>query len=168
VLFLVAYQLPELLARASTDELSEPFQSFEAAVSSIVFLGAAGVFLFTLETRVKRRRVLKAIHELRALAHVIDMHQLNKDPKDPRVESYDTASSPTRDLTHFELSRYLDYCSELLALCGKIAAIYSQALDDGVVLASASEIESLCTGLSRKIWQKINVLKTPPAAPTGG
>ena len=38
------------------------------------------IFLVTLEVRLKRRRALAAIHELRAMAHIIDMHQLTKDP----------------------------------------------------------------------------------------
>ncbi|MCB0336550.1 MAG: hypothetical protein KDD62_09590, partial [Bdellovibrionales bacterium] len=60
--------------------------------------------------------------------------------------------------TTFELSRYLDYCSELLACVGKLAAMYSQHLADPVVLSSVNEIESLATGISRKIWQKLMIL----------
>ena len=62
------------------------------------------------------------------------------------------------EMTRFELHRYLDYCSEMLALLGKIAAVYVQEFDDGVALASAAEIETLTTGLSSKIWQKIGIL----------
>ena len=47
----------------------------------MVLIGAAIFFLVTLETRVKRRRALAALHELRAIAHIIDMHQLTKDPE---------------------------------------------------------------------------------------
>jgi len=38
-------------------------------------------FLTTLESRVKRARALAMIHELRSIAHIIDMHQLTKDPE---------------------------------------------------------------------------------------
>ena len=51
-------------------------------------------------------------------------------------------------------------CSELFSLTGKVAAVYVEAIDDPPVLAAAGEIETLCTGLSRKVWQKINVLQT--------
>src|SRR6267142_1035994 len=85
-------------------------QALEASISSVVFIGAAILFLVTWENRIKRRRALKAIHELRALAHVIDMHQLTKDP-----ESYFAPQTSTgikkRSMTPFELNRYLDYCS---------------------------------------------------------
>jgi len=37
-------------------------------------------------------------------------------------------------MTHFELTRYLDYCSEMLALISKIAAIYVQRSHDPVTL----------------------------------
>ena len=51
--------------------------------------------------------------------------------------------------------RYLDNCSELLAILGKTAALYGQYLQDPVVLATVTEIENLTTNLARKIWQKI-------------
>ena len=61
-------------------------------------------------------------------------------------------------MTAFELRRYLDYCSEMLALVGKLAALYAQAIDDHQSTAAAAEIEDLTSGLSRKIWQKIMIL----------
>jgi hypothetical protein len=123
-----------------------------------VAVGATVLFLITLESRIKRRRALKALHELRAIAHVIDMHQLTKDPERALGIGKDTASSPKRELSPFELTRYLDYCSEMLSLSGKIAAIYAQDFDDAVVVDAVNDIEDLTTGLSRKIWQKISVL----------
>jgi len=63
-----------------------------------------------------------------------------------------------RALTPFELARYLDYCSEMLSITGKIAALYAQDLEDGVVLAAVDEVEDLTTGLSRKVWQKLMIL----------
>jgi hypothetical protein len=58
----------------------------------------------------------------------------------------------------FELNRYLDYCSEMLSLTGKVAAVYVRDFDDAVALASVNEIEDLTTGLARKIWQKMMIL----------
>src|SRR5262249_49373044 len=55
-------------------------QAVDAGINDIVFIGISIFFLVTLEARIKRKRALKAIHELRALAHIIDMHQLTKDP----------------------------------------------------------------------------------------
>src|SRR5216117_491248 len=103
-------------------------QALEASISSVVFIGSAILFLVTWENRIKRRRALKAIHELRALAHIIDMHQLTKDP-----ESYFASAQPAahlkRSMTPFELNRYLDYCGDALALISKIAALYVQGFE---------------------------------------
>ncbi len=37
-------------------------------------------------------------------------------------------------------------------------------LDDDVVLAAVNEVETLTTGLSRKIWQKLMILETTVVA----
>lgn len=139
-------------------DLFEFVQAVEAVINEIVLLGAGIFFLVTVEVRIKRRRALKALNELRAIAHVIDMHQLTKDPEYILQRGVDTPSSPKRTMTAYELSRYLDYCSEMLSLTGKLAALYIQNFDDGIVLNSVNEIESLTTDLSRKIWQKLMIL----------
>ena len=61
-------------------------------------------------------------------------------------------------MTRPELGRYLDYCSELLSLTSKIAALFVERFNDPVTLSAVNEIESLTAGLSRKIWQKISML----------
>ena len=134
----------------------------EAGLNDVVLIGAAIFFLLSFETRYKRQRALKAIHELRSIAHVIDMHQLTKDPHRIMKNAHysNTGMSPKLEMTQFMLRRYLDYCSEMLSLVGKIAAVYVQEFDDGVAMASASELEALTTGLSGKIWQKIAILHT--------
>ena len=103
--------------------LRELLGAIEAAVATVVFLGAAVVFVWNLDVRAKRARCLNALHEMRAMAHIVDMHQLTKDPH--RVHSgSDTKSSPKRTLGSQELVRYFDYCSEMLSLIGKVAAPY--------------------------------------------
>ena len=98
------------------------------------------------------------MHEIKSLAHVIDMHQLTKDPESLAGAGRRTPSSPQRTMTRFELGRYLDYSSELLSMIGKIGAIYGRQLQDPVVLDAIDGAENLTTGLSRKIWQKIAIL----------
>ena len=68
-------------------------------------------------------------------------------------------------MTPFELGRYLDYCSELLSLISKTAAIYVQEFPDSVALQAVDEITSLTNGLSRSIWQKIMLLDRRQAEP---
>lgn len=137
---------------------SEFFQGTEALVQDVVFLGIATWFVMTLEVRFKRRRALNAIHSLRSVAHIVDMHQLTKDPERFLVERTDTASSPERGMSREQLGRYLDYCSEMLSVTSKLAALYVQDFNDQVVLEAVAEVETLCTGLSGKIWQKITML----------
>ena len=134
------------------------FEAMDSALGTFVFLGATGIFLWSVENRLKRRRALTAITELRAMAHIVDMHQLTKDPEPILDTGRDTEHSPERNMTPFELSRYLDYCSEMLSLVAKIAALYVQAFPDEVALTAVDEVGNLCTGLSRKIWQKIMIL----------
>lgn len=143
-----------------------PFvQTLESAINDLVFVGVAIAFLVTVEDRLRRRAALQALHELRSLVHIVDMHQLTKDPDQFLAERRDTASSPKRVLTPFELTRYLDYSSEMLSILGKVAALYAQRLDDPVVLAAVNEVETLTAGLSSKIWQKIVILGTTVRAP---
>ena len=133
----------------------------EAAVNDLIFIGIAIFFLVTIELRVKRRRALIALRELRSIAHVIDLHQLTKDPHRVKGPRLPTPSSPVDQMSVFELSRYLDYCSEMLSLTGKVAALYGQQLGDSVVTAAVNEVETLTTGLSQKVWQKLIVLQQP-------
>jgi hypothetical protein len=139
-------------------EVFQFVQLLESGINDVVLMGAGVFFLVTLETRIKRRRALTAIRELRAIAHIIDMHQLTKDPEWIVTPGKESILLPDRALTRFELSRYLDYCSEMLSITGKIAALYIQDFDDDVALAAVNEVENLTTGLSRKIWQKLMIV----------
>lgn len=136
----------------------EFIQVVESGINDMIFIGVAIFFLASLENRMKRRRILKALHELRSVAHVIDMHQLTKDPQRATGHLIATPSSPANDLSPDQLIRYLDYCSEMLSLVGKLAALYLKRSDDAVVLSTVDEIEGLTTGLSRKIWQKLMII----------
>ena len=140
-------------------------QSIEAAINTALLAGLGLVALVRLEARFKRQRVARALHGLRSIIHVIDMHQLTKDPVTLSPDFTPTETSPARDLTAVEMSRYLDYCSELLALTGKLAALYAQAVPDEGVAQAVTDIELLGSSLSRKIWQKISLIDTAaPAA----
>jgi hypothetical protein len=159
------------VVKAGEATLSEVLQSIDAATSELIFLSLVVLFLVSLETRLKRRTALRMLHRLRSIAHVVDMHQLTKDPEHVLRHVSTTASSPSRTLSRAQLPRYLNYCSELLALTSKLAALHAQHLHDPVVLSSVNEIEALTSDLSRKIWQKISILaaadKQDAAPPEG-
>ncbi len=133
-------------------------QGLEALINDLIFFGIGIYFLVGLEVRHKRKRALAALHVLRSLAHIVDMHQLTKDPERVLSAGPSTASSPKRTMSPFELVRYLDYSSEMLAIVSKVAGIYVQHFADPVTIDAASAVEDLTVGLSRAIWQKIVIL----------
>lgn len=137
---------------------AEVVQVIDATASSAVFMGLAILYLLKIEPTLKRQRALKAVHQLRSLAHVIDMHQLTKDPERMLSPEPEMSSSPERPMSTAELGRYLDYCSELLSVTSKLSALLVQYFNDPVLLGAVNEIETLTAGLSRKIWQKIELL----------
>ncbi len=150
-------QLGKNLTLANSD-MTDLVQTSEAAINELIFLGLALFSLLSLETRLKRQSALRALHQLRSLAHVVDMHQLTKDPASLLKRTRETPSSPERTLNRPQLTRYLDYCAELLALVAKVAALFGQNTQDTVVLQAVNDIEQLTQGLSVKIWQKIMIL----------
>jgi hypothetical protein len=131
----------------------------ETTVNDLVFAALAVFFLYTVPERLQRGSILALLHRLRSLAHIIDMHQLTKDPERLRASFVPTPVSTELDLDRDQMERYLDYCSELLSLVGKAAALCAEESRDSVVLDTVSTIETLTTGMSRKIWQKISVLR---------
>ncbi len=133
---------------------SEFAQGLEATFNLLILSGLTVAFLFGLDARLRRRKAFGGLYRLRAIAHVIDMHQLTKDPESV-VGSERTGSSPMRDLSREQLLRYLDYCAEMLAMIGKLAALYAQHFPDHAVVSAVNDVETLTTNLSRKIWQKI-------------
>lgn len=143
----------------TSNDLYNTLQGVDAGFNILVLMGAALFFLFSIEEKIKRRRALKALHELRSIIHVIDMHQLTKDPSAETSTNQPTPSSPRRSLTPYELVRYLDYCSEMLSLTAKVAVLYAQSFPDPIVTEAVNDLERTSANLSQKIWQKINIME---------
>jgi len=109
--------------------------------------------IWTLESRWKRRRTLRYLHELRSIIHVIDMHQLSKDHRNVG------SSSESEVLVGQRLILYMDHCAELLSLSGKVAALYAESSQDPVVIEAVSDLGQSTSNLGNKIWQKLNVVE---------
>lgn len=137
--------------------IADFFQMIDAGFNSIVILGAAGIFLMTFETKRKRKRIINSVNHLRCIAHLIDAHQLTKDPHSMAEKKTD--HSPERVMSEYDLGRYLDYCSEMLSIVGKLAFLYIQDFEDPIANKTVNDLENLTTGLQQKIWQKITLLK---------
>jgi hypothetical protein len=151
--------------RADIDGFSSLLQTVESGIQDVVFLSAAIYFLATIEGRRKRRTVLENLHRLRSIVHVIDMHQLTKDPEQVLSPSLMASTAKGREMTRFELVRYLDYCAEMLSICSKMAALHVQYVNDPVVLDAVNDIEVLASDLASRIWQKIVILDTSAMIP---
>jgi hypothetical protein len=130
----------------------------ESVTNDVVFVTLAVLFLWAFPERLERRSLLRMLHRLRSLAHVIDMHQLSKDPEQVSPGYVPTAQSIRHGLDADQLRHYLGYCSEMLSLTAKTAALCAEHSTDAVVLETVSYIETLTTELSNKIWQKISLL----------
>ncbi len=158
LLSVVLMAVGEVRLEGELRTLNELVPFLESLVNDVVFLGIGIYFVMNIEVRIKRTRAQKALHVLRSLAHIVDMHQLTKDPERLLVPGPDTESSPKREMTAFQLTRYLDYCTEILSIISKVAAVYVQHFEDPVTVSAASDLEDLTVGLTRKIWQKIMLL----------
>ena len=143
--------------RRSADVLGMS-QALDATVNLLILAFGGLWFMLTLEQRLKRRLILRALYELRSYAHIVDMHQLTKDPTVVLSGGAATSSSPVRAMSEFELSRYLDYCSEMLALIAKLAALYAARTQDETIIEAVNDLEDLTSNLGRKIWQKIMII----------
>lgn len=159
--YLVPIHIPQTFnSSINVKDWSDIIQLLGSASEALTLMGLIALFVMTFENRIKKNRALKALYELRSIAHVIDMHQLTKDPNKILKNIIATKSSPKMELDANALIRYLNYCTEMLSLTGKIAALYGESLRDGDSIAMVNDIEDLTTGLSRKIWQKIMLLNT--------
>jgi hypothetical protein len=158
VVLVLAESLRQLDLPAGGLNLADVVQIVDAGLNSLVLIGAGIVSLVTLENRRKRNRVIHAVNRLRCIAHIVDMHQLTKDPDSIAEHVSATPHSPQRALSAYELARYLDYCTEMLSLVSKTAFLYVQNYHDPVATEAVNDLEDLTNGLSGKIWQKIMML----------
>lgn len=166
LLVIAVLGLSRLRAARGEITLMDMIQVLDAGFNIILLIGGAILFLVSIENRTKRGKVIKAVNELRCLSHVIDSHQLTKDPCYIDQQTIRTTHSPERNMNSFQLGRYLDYCSELLSLISKVGFLYVQDYHDPVATEAVNDLDDLTNGLSRKIWQKIMTLKRPAEDPS--
>ncbi len=160
-LMLIAFVAMNIEVKRDSESIYSTLQGIDSGLSIVIVACGSVIFLATLESRWKRQKALGDLDELRSIIHVIDMHQLTKDPAS--LLAPPTATSPARRLSHAELVRYLDYCSEMLSLTAKVAAVYAQSTRDPIVVAASSDLQQLTANLSSKIWQKIRIAQAGAA-----
>jgi hypothetical protein len=155
---LLAIALAGIVHQVVTRPFSEILSLLDITKGVAIYLFAALAFFITLEFRLKRRKALKAVHELRTMAHIIDMHQLMKDEVIEKFRD-DPTDSPER------INQYLHACTALLALVSKIGQLYVEHFPDPEAVRAVDDFGLMATGLSNKIWNKILSRKGEPAIP---
>jgi hypothetical protein len=140
-----------ILGVRATDELSDLMQGLDSAiVTGNVFTSGIAVYILSLDTQLRRKRGLVALNEIRDTAHAIDMQEI--------VQSSNRAAnskfSGNASYANFDACGYLDCCSDMLSICGKLAALYSQAMHDNFIVDTVANIERLTAELSHKMWRR--------------
>jgi hypothetical protein len=154
----IAAWIKSLHLAIQVNDAGDLAQSLDSVLQLMLVVGAGGWFLLSIGTKVQRRSLFKALQELHALAQIIDLVQLDKDPDRLHFSSEQrTAKSPTlgKANTAFLLSRYLDYCSELLSVLGKISCLYRERVSDEAVLSRLGDFERLANQLRSSIGSKM-------------
>ena len=121
--------LRSLQVQMGPPTLPELAQGIESAIGDVVYVAVAVFFLTTIETRIKRRRALRAIHELRSIAHVDRHAPAHQGPGvGARARPGDRARPAALDVAvrAVPLPRLL--LGEL-SLTGKVAALYIQRFE---------------------------------------
>ena len=62
-----------------------------------------------------------------------------------------------------DLGYYVEYCTEMLSLVGKTAAVFAENTTDGDVLDAVEGLEDLTSDMFRTAWQKIAILQSTPS-----
>jgi hypothetical protein len=137
-----------------THELADVLKFLDTTKGAAVYLSVFGAIFIGLEIRWKRYRALKAVAEIRALAHIVDMHQLAKDPP---IEQF------RQNGQQVKVEEYLHACTALLALLSKVAQFYVENFPDPAATNAVNDFEMITTGLSNKIWMKILSMKKTEA-----
>lgn len=140
-------------------QLPEFLQSLDALIT-VVAAAVAGFFTMRrVEQGQVRKRALEWLAQLRAFAHVIDMHQVAKSPTRLLFPAEQMPSSRGRPLDPVAMSSYLTYCGELFALIAKLGVLCGEWAPDGTVLATVNDVEELCSDLERKTLEKVMLLE---------
>ncbi|QDO89238.1 hypothetical protein FNH13_13620 [Ornithinimicrobium ciconiae] len=148
----------QLVMSHPLDQLNTWIPLIDSTIDTIVFIGIAVLFLWAFPERRERKGLLALLHQLRSLAHVLDMHQLTKEPGRLRTGYVPTELSLASDLTRDEMFDYLSYCTELLSLIAKTAALCAERSSDGTILDTVSDVETLTREISVRVYQKVTLL----------
>ena len=152
------YLVDHIHARWEFGTITELFEATDAGFNLLVILAGALWFLITLEARLKRKRALGSIEELREFIHVIDLTQLYYTP-----ELYKPDDSNSQNAWGFDYT-YLLFCTQMIGVISNLAALYTRGAAGDSVLRAASDVEMLTNAVTTKLLSKVETVRRSSAS----
>jgi hypothetical protein len=139
--------------------ITEVFEATDAGFNLLVLLGGVLWFFLTIESRIKRKKALNSIEELREFIHVIDVTQLYYTPDLYKADPASSHSSLNLDYT------YLLFCTQMLGVINNLAPLYSRGAAGDSIFRAVSDVETLANAITAKLLSKAG---TVPRVTTTG
>jgi len=152
------YLARHIHARWEFGTITEVFEATDAGFNLLVILAGALWSFLTLEARIKRRKALASIEELRDFIHVIDITQLYYTPD---LYNPNPANSPTSLNIDYT---YLLFCTEMLTLISNLAPLYTRGAAGDSILRAVSDVEMLANAISAKLLSKADTVRIVAAS----
>jgi hypothetical protein len=137
--------------------ITEVFESADAGVNILIVLAGALWFLISFESRVKRKKALSFIGELLEFVQWIDVTQLYYTP-----EFYKSKPAPGDSTAGFDYT-YLLFCTEMLAVIGNLALLYTRGNMDDSVWRAASDAVMLANAIEDRLLSKAEAIRLETA-----
>ena len=153
----LCYLLDHIHARWEFGTIAEVFDATDAGFNLLVLLAGALWFLITIENRIKRKKALEFIEELREFIHVIDVTQLFYTPLVYNSDPAAARTSVTFDYTYFL------FCTQMLAVISNLAPLYTRGAAGDSILRAASDVEMLANAITTKLLSKAESIRQAAA-----
>jgi hypothetical protein len=156
-LLVLWYLLNHIHTRWEFGTITEVFEAADAGFNLLILLAGALWFLITFENRIKRKKALEFIEELREFVHVIDVTQLFYTPLVYNSEAAAGRTSATFDYTYFL------FCTQMLAVISNLAPLYTRGAAGDSILRAASDVEQLANAITVKLLSKAESIRLASA-----
>jgi len=133
--------------------ITELFEATDAGFNLLVLLAGALWFLITIEARIKRKKALDFLEELREFIHVIDVTQLYHTPDLYKANPASSHSSFNLDYT------YLLFCTQMFGVINNLAHLYTRGAAGDSTLRAVSEVEMLANAITAKLLSKAETVR---------
>ncbi|MCB0353296.1 MAG: hypothetical protein KDD64_07225 [Bdellovibrionales bacterium] len=145
---------------ASEPTQLEFFGLIDAIGSGLISLVVVLAFVFSLERKVRRGRIIEELERLLSLVLVIDAGQQEKEPLkvlDPEYK-HSLGETDEKPLTATELARYLEYSSEMASAVKALSFCYLAAYSDEQVQRTSSLIADAANSVVSMTMEKRQIL----------